>query len=110
MDEDGNLKGYNLYEGAESGLIAACIRAGIPVMIGWNEWSGHWQVIIGYDGMGTPETQDDVLILADPYDTNDHNQDGYVVESFERLVYGWGAAFDERGENVFLIAAPELDF
>ncbi len=108
MDEDGSIGQYNLYEGASyGGLIPYCLKNGIPIMIGWNEWGGHWQVIIGYDDMGTEETQDDVLILADPYDTTDHVQDGYVVESFERLVYGWGAAFDERGSEVFVIAAPQ---
>ncbi|MDR1117182.1 MAG: S-layer homology domain-containing protein [Oscillospiraceae bacterium] len=107
LDEDDCIGGYGLYDGAaDGGLIPYCIENNIPVIIGWNEWGGHWQVIIGYDDMGTPETQDDVLILADPYDTTDHNQDGYVVESFERLVYGWGANFDERGGEVFVICAP----
>ena len=86
------------------GLIPYLLSKGIPMMIGWDEWGGHWQVIIGYDNMGTPETQDDVLILADPYDTTDHNMDGYVIESFERLVYGWDAAFDE--DNAFIVAFP----
>jgi hypothetical protein len=39
--------------------------------------SGHWEVIIGYDDMGTPYVYDDVVILADPHDTFDHYQDGY---------------------------------
>ena len=29
--------------------------------------------------MGTPRLSDDVLIIADPYDTWDHWQDGYIV-------------------------------
>lgn len=46
-------------------------------MVGSDEWGGHWQVIIGYDDMGTIDrTEDDVIILADAYDTTDHNQDG----------------------------------
>ena len=45
--------------------------------------------------MGTEGTQDDVLIIADPYDTTDHNQYGYVIKGFERLVYGWGSSFEE---------------
>ena len=102
MDDDLCIGDYSL----EEDLIPYCLENGIPVMIGWNEWGGHWQVVIGFDDMGTAATQDDVLILADPYDTTDHNQDGYVIESFERLVYGWGAGFDERGSEVFLIAAP----
>ena len=28
-------------------------QEGVPVMICWNDWGGHWQVIIGYDTMGT---------------------------------------------------------
>lgn len=76
-------------------------------MIGWDEWGGHWQVIVGYDDMGTEATQDDVLILADPYDTTDHNQDGYVIESFERLVYGWYTSYDEDNDhNEFIVAFP----
>ena len=66
-------------------------------------FGGHWQVIIGYDDMGTEDTKDDVLILADPYDTTDQNQDGYYLKVFERLVFGWGAAFNNPGSDVFLI-------
>lgn len=29
------------------------IAAGYPVLIGWNDWGGHWEVAIGYDTMGT---------------------------------------------------------
>ena len=88
---------------ADEGIIPYYLSLGYPILIGWNEWGGHWQVIIGYDDMGTEDTQDDVLILADPYDTTDHNQDGYYLEAFERLVYGWAADFDSRGSDVFLI-------
>lgn len=75
-------------------MIPYYIGKNVPVMVMWHEWGGHWQTIIGYDDMGTDATQDDVLILADPYDTTDHNQDGYVIESFERFVYDWGNTYD----------------
>ena len=52
--------------------IKATLKAGKPILAGWIDWGGHWQVIIGYDDMGTADTQDDVLIVADPYDTTDH--------------------------------------
>jgi hypothetical protein len=106
LDEDYRIGGRSLYDGA-AGLIPYFLRQGIPVMIGWDEWGGHWQAIVGYDDMGTEATQDDVIILADPYDTTDHLQDGYVIEGYERLLYGWGAAFDERGSDLFIIAAPK---
>ena len=89
-------------------LIPELLAKGIPMMIAWDEWGGHWQVIIGYDDMGTEATQDDVLVLADAYDTNDHNQDGYFLEPFERLVYGWTFRMDENG--TFAVAYPESQF
>lgn len=94
-----------------NGLIPYLIDNGIPVMIGSDDWGGHWQVIVGYDDMGTDRTQDDVLIVADPYDTTDHDCDGYYVKPFERLVYGWNSSFEERGqgttENDFIVAIPK---
>ena len=89
-------------------LIPELLAQGIPMMIAWDEWGGHWQVIIGYDNMGTEATQDDVLVLADSYDTTDHNQDGYFLESFERLVFGWTFLMDEDG--AFVVAYPESQF
>jgi len=96
---------HNLSDGAaDGGVIPFFLSLGYPILIGWDEWGGHWQVIIGYDDMGTEDTQDDVLILADPYDTTDHNQDGYYLEAFERLVFGWGAAFNgSPSSNIYLI-------
>ena len=90
------------------GLIPYLLDNDIPMMVGWDEWGGHWQVVIGYDDMGTKEkTEDDVLILADPYDTTDHNQDGYVIEGFERLVYGFYSSFDDTyRHNYFMAAFP----
>jgi Peptidase_C39 like family len=38
-----------------------------PVMVEWVDWDGHWQVVIGYDYMGTPDDEsDDVIIMAAP--------------------------------------------
>lgn len=91
------------------------IHAGHPIMVCWIEWGGHWQVVIGYDDMGTETTQDDVIIMADPYDTTDHNQDGYFVYGAERFYYNWSMYdfFAEEGSQdyerdaLFVIAKPE---
>jgi ABC-type bacteriocin/lantibiotic exporters, contain an N-terminal double-glycine peptidase domain len=88
--------------------IQAFLKDGIPVMIGWNDWGGHWQVIIGYDTMGTETEQDDVLIVADPYDTTDHNQDGYGVYGAERFIYNftmYDFFDDSEGNDMLFIAA-----
>ena len=114
--EESYINGYCLQAGADSkGLIPYLISNGIPMIIGSDDWGGHWQTIIGYDDMGTSGTQDDVLILADSYDTTDHEQDGYVVKSFERLVYGWNVQFETWNDkwgsgqdyNDFIVAFPK---
>ena len=69
--------------------IQEFLKNGTPIMIGWNDWGGHWQVIIGYDTLGTEVEQDDVIIVADPYDTTDHNQDGYGIYPAERFIYNF---------------------
>lgn len=91
--------------------IQETLAAGHPIMVGWNDWGGHWQVIIGYDTMGTETTQDDVLIVADPYDTTDHNQDGYGVYGAERFIYNFTFynffEEDELNEMCFIVATPK---
>jgi hypothetical protein len=89
-------------------LIVNSLKENKPVLIGDNEWGGHWRIIIGYDDMGDDLEENDVLILADSYDTTDHYQDGYSVASFERLYYNWINGYDpEFSRNIFLIAAPK---
>ncbi|GHT11175.1 hypothetical protein AGMMS4956_03800 [Bacteroidia bacterium] len=85
------------------------LKKGIPVIVGTNEWNGHWQIIIGYDSMGTPSTADDVLILADSYDTTDHNQDGYVIYSLQHFYEGsWKNHYDpDYGWGLFVAAYPK---
>lgn len=91
-------------------LLRGWLKEGTPVMIGWNDWGGHWQVVIGYDDMGTQTTQDDVLIVADPYDTTDHCQDGYATYGAERFYYNWTMydffPAEELNDMLFLAAKP----
>ena len=77
-------------------------------MIGWNDWRGHWQVIIGYDTMGTETTQDDVIVVADPYDTTDHNQDGYGVYGVERFLYSFMCRVSIPNKEIAFVYAREV--
>ena len=105
--------GEEVYELFTFDYIQETLKAGNPIMVGWNDWGGHWQVIIGYDNMGTETTQDDVIIVADPYDTTDHNQDGYGIYGAERFLYNftfYNFFDDESGElndYCFLVATPK---
>lgn len=86
------------------------LKASHPIMVDWTDWGGHWQVIIGYDTMGTKDTfGDDVLIMADPYDTSDHYQDGYYTVPAERFFYMWTESSSLTGKpdpEPFVIATP----
>lgn len=69
------------------------IRRGTPTIVEWIDLAGHWVVAVGYDGRGTPETGDDILIFADPYDRYDDHPDGYTFANAERFYWMW---FDAR--------------
>lgn len=92
-------------------FVEGNLKQNNPIMVENVEWGGHWRVIIGYDNMGTEYIGDDVLILADPFDLADHNQDGYNVEPAEKFYYMWFDAqlfssFEKK--NPWLIAKPKL--
>ena len=92
VESSADLKGSPIDET----MIQMYLADGVPIIIGWADRGGHWQVIIGYDNMGTPDNLwDDVVILADPADDTDHNQDGYYLCSMERLMSCW-SFFDLR--------------
>lgn len=66
------------------------LKIGNPVVVEWVDWAGHWQVAIGYDDMDTPtDMSDDVLLMADPYDTSDHLQGGYAIVQANRFQCMW---------------------
>ena len=92
-------------------FIQETLKEGHPVIIGWNDWGGHWQAIIGYDTMGTEEEGDDVIIVADPYDSTDHNQDGYVIYGAERILYNFTFynffPEEELNDTVFMVVKPK---
>ena len=79
---------FQTIEAAEQAIIDYIDR-GIPIMIDWVDWAGHWQVLIGIDTCGTDMPYDDVLIFADPYDVTDHKQDGYYTYPLGRFFGMW---------------------
>ena len=104
-----NAKGEYYYETLEDfeADVIKNIDAGVPMMIAWTDWDGHWEVIIGIDTMQEDNSSDDVLIVADPYDTSDHYQDGYYVIPAERFYYMWNNVFPGDGlAQSFIIAQP----
>lgn len=89
-------------------MVKTYLKEGTPIMVENIDWGGHWRVIIGYDDMGTKYAGDDVLIIADPFDTSDHLQDGYNIISAERFFYMWFDAhlFKDK-DKLWLVAKPK---
>ena len=66
------------------------LEAGRPVMVCWNLWGGHWTTCIGYNDRGTPGFyDDDLLTMADPYDSTDGRNDGFTEVSLVGFFYDW---------------------
>lgn len=94
-----------------SAFVIEKIDSNTPIMIDWCDWGGHWQTIIGIDTMDTESPYDDVLILADPYDTADHYQDGYYIYPLGRFFYMWfeGPCTENNPpyQQPFVVASPK---
>ena len=101
---------FDTIEGFEQSVIDFIDR-GIPILVDWVDWAGHWQVIIGIDTCGSDTPYDDVLIFADPYDITDHYQDGYYIFPFSRFYGMWRegpcADKDDPYKQPFVIAYPK---
>ena len=99
-----------VYDVFTQDFITDTLAEGKPILIGWNDWGGHWQVVVGYDTMGTEVMQDDVLIVACPYDTTDNNQDGYIAYPAERFYYNFTFynffPDEELNDMCFIVASP----
>lgn len=66
------------------------LQAGHPVMVCWNLWGGHWTVCVGYSDRGTPDFfDDDILTMADPYDSTDGLADGFTEVPLVAFFYDW---------------------
>ena len=100
---------FDTIEGFERSVIDYIDR-GIPIMVDWVDWAGHWQVIIGIDTCGSDTPYDDVLIFADPYDITDHYQDGYYIFPMSRFFGMWRegpcAGKEKPYRQPFVIAYP----
>lgn len=77
------------------------LRDNTPIIVDNIDWGGHYRVVIGYDTMGDDYIDNDVIIMADPYDTTDHLQDGYGIVPASRFYYMWFAGdLDENHQRI----------
>lgn len=102
--------GYTFYDPEDfKNFVLENLKNNTPIMVENIDFGGHWRAIIGYDTMGTDAFSDDVIIMADSYDTSDHLQDGYIYTNAERFFYMW---FDShilpntQKQQQWLVAKP----
>ena len=70
-------------------ILRENLSNGIPTLVEWSDWGGHWVLVIGYDTRQTDDLMDDVIIFADPYDHHDDNKDGFTFFNAQRFYYMW---------------------
>jgi len=70
-------------------LLRRSLSEGVPVIVQWIDWGGHWVVVVGYDTKGTTASDDDEIWFADPWDRIDGKADGLTVFNAERFDSMW---------------------
>lgn len=86
------------------------LRAGRPVMVCWAAWGGHWGVVIGIDDNATPDYfDDDIITLADPYDSFDGQCDSRVAVPLPLFFYDWYCTMTPRPYQLqpYLVVEPQ---
>ena len=88
MKKDKNGLVFPTFEGFKKFVIEN-LKKNNPIIVLSSIYGGHYTVIIGYDEVSNKDTEDDMLIFADPYDNNDGCYDGYSIYSADRFFYEW---------------------
>lgn len=89
-------------------LLRDNLRRGVPTLVEWIDYGGHWVVVVGYDTMGTDTLRDDVIHFADPADGHDGVRDGLTSFNALRFDAMWFDAFlfDRPMFKVYITAVP----
>ena len=100
--EDGSLE-----------LVRRYLNQGIPVLVEWIDWGGHWVVATGYHAAyESPEKGPDTIFFADPSShwANPNNPDGISSFNAWRFRDMWfDVQYLKPGQitrNVYIIATP----
>jgi len=86
------------------------LKNGIPPMVEWMDWGGHWVVVVGYDTRGTEIVWDDVIIFADSMDCHDDRVDGVTYFNYGEFEAMWFDShyFQEDMKNrAWVVAVPD---
>ena len=95
--------------GGNREMLISSLKAGVPVMVEWMDWGGHWVVVTGYDTRGTETVWDDVIIFADSVDCHDDRVDGITYANYGEFDAMWFDAHyfpENMRDRVYVVAAP----
>lgn len=89
-------------------LLRDHLKDGLPTLVEWIDWGGHWVVVVGYDTKGTENPSDDEIIFADPYDHTDGKADGLTFVNAEKFLSMWfdSNCFERHMKRIYVIAKP----
>jgi hypothetical protein len=90
-------------------MLRKNLDQGIPTVVEWIDWGGHWVTVVGYDTLGTESPRDDVIYFADPADGIDGTRDGLTSANARRFDAMWFDAFlfDRPMFKVYITAVPK---
>ena len=106
-----NRNGWNATwgTGGSRDMLRENLRHGIPTMVEWMDWGGHWVVVTGYDTRGTNDVWDDVIIFADSVDCHDDRVDGVTYFNYGEFDAMWFDARyfpDNMKDRAWVVAVP----
>lgn len=90
------------------------LEHGIPTIVEWIDWGGHWAIVTGYYKNNThQQTDEDTIYFADSSaaSTNAHNPDGITSFNASRFDAMWfDAQYFKPGhlvKGIYIIATPK---
>jgi hypothetical protein len=95
--------------GGSRQMLLSNLKAGIPTMVEWMDWGGHWVVVVGYDTRGTETVWDDVIIFADSVDSHDDRIDGITYANYGQFDAMWFDAHyfpENMSHRAWVVAVP----
>lgn len=104
-----NRNGWNATwgTGGSRRMLLDNLEAGVPTMVEWIDWGGHWVVVVGYDTRGTENIWDDVILFADSVDCHDDRVDGITYANYGQFDAMWFDAHyfpDTMRDRVYVVA------
>ncbi len=96
-------------------LVRSYLNKGIPVLVEWIDWGGHWVVATGYHAAyESPAKGPDTIFFADPAShwSNPNNPDGISSFNAWRFRDMWfDVQYLNPGQitrNVYIVAVPKV--